>query len=88
MVTLLAEANTAKIEATGGQEAQDQLPQEEKDKINAESYNWLQQDLGEEAFNALLEEEKREVNFLVWSGCCMHEEINATKGGNVEMQAH
>ena len=88
MVTSLLEDNTVKITAMGGQEAWDQLLQEEKDKINTESYNQLQQDLGEKAFNALLEEEKSEVNFLVWSGCCMHKEMNVTKGGNVEMQAH
>jgi hypothetical protein len=33
-------------------------------------------------------EEKREAEFLLWAGCCMHKEMNSVKGGNAAMMAY
>ena len=37
--------------------------------------------LGEEAYQRLSAEEKRKVDLYVWSGCGMHKDLNAVKGG-------
>ena len=37
---------------------------------------------GQEAFDALTEEEKVEVDFFIRAGCCTHKELNSVKGGN------
>jgi hypothetical protein len=41
--------------------------------------------LGEEAYQRLTEEEKRKVDLYVWSGCGMHKDLNAVKGGAEQM---
>ena len=37
--------------------------------------------LGEEAYQRLSAEEKRRVDLYVWTGCGMHKDLNAVKGG-------
>ncbi|KAF8233804.1 hypothetical protein L208DRAFT_1265063, partial [Tricholoma matsutake] len=36
---------------------------------------------GEKAWESLTAEEQPEVQFFIWSGCCMHKEMNSVKGG-------
>lgn len=88
IISILIEANNVKVAEAGGQDAWDQLSVEAKAEQNTATYNRVRRDLGDKAFDALSDAEKCEVNFLVWSGCCMHKEMNAAKGGNAEMQAY
>lgn len=88
VISVLLEANQFKIDEAGGKEAWEALSDDAKAKLNTETYDKFRRNLGDKAFDALSDAGKREVNFLVWSGCCMHKEMNATKGGNVEMQAY
>ena len=37
--------------------------------------------LGEQVYQQLSPEEKAEIDYWVWSGCAMHKELNAMKGG-------
>ncbi|KAE9399836.1 hypothetical protein BT96DRAFT_993635 [Gymnopus androsaceus JB14] len=38
-------------------------------------------DLGQEAFDMLNPEEKKNIDFLLWAGCCMHKDMTTFKGG-------
>lgn len=42
-------------------------------------------EMGQEAFDALPEAEKKAVDFFLWAGCCMHKEMNTFKAGCTAM---
>ncbi|EUC65941.1 hypothetical protein RSOL_503290 [Rhizoctonia solani AG-3 Rhs1AP] len=41
--------------------------------------------IGEEEFQKLNPEVQFDINFLAWTGCCMHKELNVVKGGVANM---
>ncbi|KAG8736414.1 hypothetical protein FRC10_009332, partial [Ceratobasidium sp. 414] len=43
--------------------------------------------IGETEFQKLTKEEKLDVDFIAWTGCCMHKELNAVKGSAAAMGA-
>ncbi|KIK58788.1 hypothetical protein GYMLUDRAFT_170596 [Collybiopsis luxurians FD-317 M1] len=43
--------------------------------------------LGQEEYDSLGNSEQHEIDLFIWSGCCMHKDLNHFKGGNVEMCA-
>ena len=88
MMPILRAANEEKITEAGGPTAWDALSLEEQVKRNAESHHKVCVLLGEGVFEQLSSDEKKEVNFLVWAGCCMHKEMNSVKGGNTAMMAY
>ncbi|KAJ3858107.1 hypothetical protein EV359DRAFT_69268 [Lentinula novae-zelandiae] len=45
-------------------------------------------DIGEAKFQKLSEEEKAEVDLILWAGCCMHKEMNTFKGGCVGLDEY
>jgi hypothetical protein len=77
--------NTAEVSDAGGPDAWAMLSEEEKDVWDASVLTNLSLHFGQEAFDALTEEEKVEVDFCIWAGCCIHKELNSVKGGNVCM---
>ena len=87
-VSMMLEALKVKVEEVGGQEKLDALLDEKKAIFNKKIDIEVWKALGDMAFNALSDKEKWEVNFLVWTGCCMHKEMNAVKGGSAMMQAY
>jgi hypothetical protein len=88
LLPLLWEENDQKIADAGGLAAWNALPPDEQVVRNAEAHKRVCLHLGENAFQALSEAEKREVEFLLWAGCCMHKEMNSVKGGNTAMMAY
>ena len=87
MVPKLIEVNEKKIAKAGGARAWDALSPEEKAAKNVEAHHNLCIQLGNEAFASLSCAEQREIDFLVWAGCCMHKEMNSVKGGNAALIA-
>jgi hypothetical protein len=87
VLPVLTKANEKKIADAGGPNVWDMLSADEQATQNAETYRSVCIDLGEQAFAKLTAEEQREVDFLVWAGCCMHKEMNSVKGGNAAMAA-
>jgi hypothetical protein len=73
------------ISEAGGPDAWAMLSEEEQAVKNAAVLTNLCLRIGQEAFDALTEEQKIEVNFFIWAGCCMHKELNSVKGGNARM---
>lgn len=62
------------------------MNEEEKKKSNLLVIEKLTEKLGEIAFNALPEIKRHRITIWAFSGCGMHKEMNAGKGGDLGMQ--
>ncbi|EPQ53476.1 hypothetical protein GLOTRDRAFT_130812 [Gloeophyllum trabeum ATCC 11539] len=87
LVAILCDVNHRKILDAGGIAAWDNLPDEEQIERDRKAFQELLMQYGEEAFQKLSDEEKEEAERFIWSGCTMHKELNAVKGGNTRMMA-
>lgn len=63
------------------------LPAEQQSALMHDAWLSLTARIGEEEYQKLSPDEQFGVDFLAWAGCCMHKELNALKGGVVEMAA-
>ena len=88
LLPILWEANEQKIADAGGLAAWNALSADEQIVRNADAHKKVCLHLGENEFEALSAGEKREVEFLLWAGCCMHKEMNSVKGGNAAMMVY
>jgi len=79
MVPKLIEANEKRSQRQVEQGPGMCYLQEEKAAKNAEAHCDLCIQLGDEAFASLSCAEQREIDFLVWAGCCMHKEMNSVE---------
>ncbi|KAF8869688.1 hypothetical protein BD779DRAFT_1614354 [Infundibulicybe gibba] len=77
---IILEESQRKVEEAGGNDAWEALPEDIKDQKDHEAYERLCHRIGEDEWGRLSEEERREAELYVWSGCCMHKEMNSVKG--------
>ena len=84
---MVQQANEKKICDVGGASAWDVLSATEQKEINSKTHHNLCIELGKKAFAGLSVEEWQGIDFLIWTGCCMHKEINSVKGGYAAMAA-
>ena len=82
---VLAMKGREMVERIGGWEHWRSLSEVEQAKFGRELIHETNIHLGEEAYQCLSEEEKRKVDLFVWSGCGMHKDLNAVKGGAERM---
>jgi len=78
---VLWEEKVKEVAVVGGQDAYDGLSVEEKDKVDQRTYHNVSLRMGDAAMAKLPESDKRHAQIWIWAGCCMHKEMNATKGG-------
>jgi hypothetical protein len=78
---LFDEKSEEMFEKVGGKEHWISLPPAERLARNKEMIRQVQIALGEQAYQRLSPEEKAEVDFWVYTGCAMHKDLNAMKGG-------
>ncbi|KAJ3852630.1 hypothetical protein EV368DRAFT_64750 [Lentinula lateritia] len=76
------------VQKAGGPAAWDVLTTKECTRRIDEMRRQIICDIGEAEFQKLSEEEKAEVDLILWAGCCMHKEINAFKGGCVGLDEY
>ncbi|KAF9642624.1 hypothetical protein BDM02DRAFT_3080845, partial [Thelephora ganbajun] len=69
------------MERIGGYEHWRTLSEVEQTELGQELVHNVNIHLGEEAYQRLSEEEKQRVDLYVWTGCGMHKDLNAVKGG-------
>jgi hypothetical protein len=74
------------IQRAGGLHAWEALPDDEKDRLDRETYERVCQRFGEKAWESLPAKERREAQLFIWAGCCMHKEMNSVKGGAQAME--
>ncbi|THU94800.1 hypothetical protein K435DRAFT_819917 [Dendrothele bispora CBS 962.96] len=87
LVLYLASWNIKKIGDAGGHKAWEALPAHEKAQRDEALLKEILADLGQEAYDALSDNDRREIDLFIWAGCCMHKDQNSFKGGNTEMIA-
>jgi len=78
---VLKEKGKELMEEIGGSECYLALPIDEQIQFAKRLVCKAQICLGERAYQRLLPEEKEKVDYWVWSGCAMHKDLNAMKGG-------
>ncbi|EUC58491.1 hypothetical protein RSOL_260260 [Rhizoctonia solani AG-3 Rhs1AP] len=61
------------------------LPTDEQATLMHDAWFAMAAQMGNAEFQKLNPDEQFEVDFLAWSGCCMHKELNAVKGGVTAM---
>jgi hypothetical protein len=78
---VLVEKGRELMEAVGGPEGYLALPIDGQLQFARRVVREAQICLGERAYQRLSPEEKEIVDYWVWSGCAMHKDLNAMKGG-------
>ena len=73
------------FEKAGGKECWASLPRAERLKWEKEVIREVQIDLGEQIYQRLSPEEKGDADFWAYTGCAMHKDYNAVKGGAERM---
>jgi hypothetical protein len=82
---LLDEKSEEMVEKAGGMECWVSLPPVERLRQKKEAVREVRIALGEQAYQQLSPEEQKDVDFWVYTGCTMHKDLNATKGGAERM---
>ncbi|PPR01504.1 hypothetical protein CVT26_015127 [Gymnopilus dilepis] len=77
VIATLMPMKARQIEAHGGQEAWDALP--ETTRLGADLQ--IIRDVGKQVFEALPEAEQQKLTRFIRTGCCMHKDLNTVKGG-------
>ena len=71
----------------GGMGSWELLSKERQDKLLERIIHQVRVMFGEEAYEKLTPTEKCCANLFIWTGCAMHKDLNATKGGVEAMAA-
>ena len=82
---VMAEKGKELMEEIGGPDQYLALPVEEQIQFTRRLVREAQICLGERAYQRLSPEEKEIVDWWVWSGCALHKDLNAMKGGVEKM---
>jgi len=69
------------MERIGGYQCWAALSEVEQAELGRQLIRETNIHLGEEAYQRLSAEEKRKADLYVWTGCGMHKDLNAVKGG-------
>ena len=69
----------------GGMASWENLSQNERKTHHDEAFHRFALELGEAEFAKLDDSQKKNIDLLIWAGCCMHKEMNAFKGGCTHM---
>lgn len=85
LLTLVTGENRKMMERVGGLDEWSRLAPEVQDELAKEVFHRCRIMLGEQAYQALSDDEKRLADLFIWSGCGMHKDLNAVKGGCTRM---
>ena len=65
----------------GGVESWELLSKEKQEEVLGGVIRRVRVTFGEEAYEKLAPADKRRADLFIWTGCAMHKDLNATKGG-------
>jgi hypothetical protein len=83
---LQMDAQRKMIQAAGGQQKWEALPEAIKAEKRAKMVENVVQELGKGAFELLKPDEKRLLRLFIWAGCGCHKDLNTVRGGYVAME--
>ncbi|KAJ7059945.1 hypothetical protein C8F01DRAFT_1254048 [Mycena amicta] len=85
---IMKQWNAKKLADVGGIEKWNALSAAERAARDLATTTAMVQGLGMEELASMDEGERNLLTVWVWTGCCMHKEMNSFKGGNTAMMAH
>ena len=85
LMALVTGENEKMMERAGGLEKWSQLAPKARDELANDVLRQCRIVLGEQVYQALSDDEKRLADLFIWSGCGMHKDLNAVKGGYTKM---
>ncbi|KAJ3813876.1 hypothetical protein F5876DRAFT_73497 [Lentinula aff. lateritia] len=85
---LIFQGSQVLVQKAGGPVAWDALSTKEHTYRIDKMRKQIIRDIGEMEFEKLSEAEKAEVDLILWTGCCMHKEMNTFKGGCVGLDEY
>jgi hypothetical protein len=74
------------VQAAGGQQKWEALPEATKAEKRAKMVENVVQELGKDAFELLDPHEKRLLRLFIWAGCGCHKDLNTVRGGYTAME--
>jgi len=74
------------VQAAGGQQKWEALPEADKAEKRAKMVENVVQELGKGAFELLDPREKRLLRLFIWAGCGCHKDLNTVRGGYMAME--
>jgi hypothetical protein len=87
MDDLFDKARDDMIDRVGGQDAWEALSEADQALQHAIMLKQTLISLGEDKYAEMSEEEQRDLDFFVWTGCGCHKNLNSVSGGNTPMMA-
>ncbi|KAJ6449258.1 hypothetical protein C8R45DRAFT_849842 [Mycena sanguinolenta] len=88
IVEIVREISAKNLEEVGGAEAWSKLSDDAKDTLTKSSMDTLAYRLGDEVFDQLPPEVRREIELFFWVGCSMHKELNCCVAFEKGMQLY
>ena len=85
MDDLFNKARDDMIDRVGGQDAWEALSEADQALQHAIMLKQTLISLGEDKYAEMSEEEQRDLDFFVWTGCGCHKNLNSVSGGNTPM---
>ena len=85
MDDLFNKAHDDMIDRVGGQDAWEALSEADQALQHAIMLKQTLISLGEDKYAEMSEEEGRDLDFFVWTGCGCHKNLNSVSGGNTPM---
>ncbi|KAF8209762.1 hypothetical protein K438DRAFT_2058662 [Mycena galopus ATCC 62051] len=86
LVDIVRDILKSNLEEVGGEADWAKLSEDEKNTRTKSSMDTLAFRLGEEVFETLPEETKREIELFFWAGCSMHKKLNCCKAFDDRMK--
>jgi hypothetical protein len=83
---LQMDAQKKMVQAAGGQQKWETLPETVKSIKRAKMVEDVVQELGKGAFELLDPHEKRLLRLFIWAGCGCHKDLNTVRGGYMAME--
>ncbi len=88
LLSLLFKVSQEAITNACGIQLWEALSNIDKQGQHKEMYLKIVCKIGQDKFEKLPSEEKKNVDFLIWAGCCMHKDMNASKRGVQSMEGY
>ncbi|KAJ6451180.1 hypothetical protein C8R45DRAFT_1113722 [Mycena sanguinolenta] len=88
IVEIVQEISAKSLEEVGGAEAWSKLSDDAKDTLTKSLMDTLAYRLGDEVFDQLPSEVRREIELFFWVGCLMHKELNCCVAFEKGMQLY
>ncbi|PBK85845.1 hypothetical protein ARMGADRAFT_1047959 [Armillaria gallica] len=85
LLDILFKVSQEAIINAGGMASWENISQNERKTHHDEAFRRFAFELGEAEFAKLDDSQKKNIDLLIWAGCCMYKEMNAFKGGCTHM---